>query len=264
MTEAGGPSAAAGDRRSGIEEELSLSRLQQRSIVSLVAPDVPGYDIASHYEAAREIGGDFFDLFRLRRRGHPLGIVIADVDRQGHRRGPADGVRPADHPRRDDRPSGPADALERTNRILVDEIHSSLFITALVGRLEPASGQVRLANAGHEPPLIVRADGRTDPGDRGGGPLVGAFSPLDVPETTIELAPGDRAAPVHRRGDRLPQAPSRERFGEPRLLETIEAARGGSAQELVARASATRSAFRATSRPVDDITIVAIGRHARG
>ena len=60
---------AARDAKSGIAAELAISRIQQRSIVSLELPEVAGYDLASYYEPAREIGGDFFELFRLRRRG---------------------------------------------------------------------------------------------------------------------------------------------------------------------------------------------------
>ena len=82
---------AARDAKSGIAAELAISRIQQRSTVSLEPPEVAGYDLAS-YEPAREIGGDFFELFRLRRRGRPLG-VDRRCHRQGHRRGAADGVR---------------------------------------------------------------------------------------------------------------------------------------------------------------------------
>ena len=71
--------------RSGadIDQELATGRRLQRSFVSLVPPDVPGYEISTYYEAAREVGGDFFDLFRLRRRGRPLSLVIADVTGKG-------------------------------------------------------------------------------------------------------------------------------------------------------------------------------------
>ena len=257
------PSVAAGDRRSGIAAELSLSRLQQRSIVSLVAPEVPGYDIASHYEAAREIGGDFFELFRLRRRGHPLGIVIADVAGKGIAAALLMAfARPIIHTALG-AASGPADALERTNRILVDEIHTALFITALVGRLEPASGRVRMANAGHEPALVVPGDGGPIQEIEVGGPLLGAFSPLAVMETEIELAPGDRLI-LYTDGVTDSQAPSMERFGRPRLLETIEGNRGGSAHDLVHAIRDAETSFRATAACADDVTIVAIGRHARG
>ena len=150
---------AAADARSGLEAELALSRLQQRSIVSLRPPDVAGYDLAGYYEPAREVGGDFFELFRLRRRGRPLGMVIADVTGKGIAAALLMAfARPVIHSALQAAP-GPADALRRTNRILVDELHTALFITALVGRLDVGTGRVSIANAGHEPPLLIPADG---------------------------------------------------------------------------------------------------------
>ena len=61
----------------------------------------PGYEVASHYEAAREVGGDFFDLFRLRRRGRPLSVVIADVTGKGIAAALADGLLATAAPCRD-------------------------------------------------------------------------------------------------------------------------------------------------------------------
>src|SRR5262245_45489118 len=159
---------AANARR--IEEELAHGRRLQRSFVSLTPPDVPGYDISAHYEAAREVGGDFFDLFRLRKRGRPLSVTIADVTGKGIAAALLMAfVRPLLHAAID-HTTGPAQALERTNRILVEERRSSLFITALVGRLDLPTGRLTLANAGHEPPLIVRADGSPPVWLDGAGP----------------------------------------------------------------------------------------------
>jgi serine phosphatase RsbU (regulator of sigma subunit) len=255
--------APGADPRSGIAGDLALSRLHQRSIVSLVPPEVPGYELASHYEAAREVGGDFFELFRLRRRGHPLGIVIADVAGKGIAAALLMAfARPIIHTALT-AASGPADALERTNRILVDEIQSVSFITALVGRLEPASGRVRLANAGHEPAIVVPADGRPVVEIEPGGPLLGVFSPLDVHETEIELAPGDRLV-LYTDGVTDSRSTAGERFGRERLLATIERHRDGSAHDLVAAIRDAEAEFRGEADCVDDVTIVAVGRHARG
>src|SRR4029077_5530568 len=98
-----------------IEQEPAHGRGLQHSFVSLVAPDVPGYDLASHYEAAREVGGDFFDLFRMRRRGRPLSVVIADVTGKGIAAALLMAFsRPLLHAAVDNT-TGPAEALERTN-----------------------------------------------------------------------------------------------------------------------------------------------------
>jgi serine phosphatase RsbU (regulator of sigma subunit) len=248
---------AANARR--IEEELANGRRLQRAFVALKPPDVPGYDIASHYEAAREVGGDFFDLFRQRHRGHPLSIVIADVTGKGIAAALLMAfVRPLlraaiEHT------TGPAAALERTNKILVEERRSFLFITALAGRLDLPTGHLCFANAGHELPLIVRADGSPPTWLEGAGPLVGAFPRLDVPEISADLAPGDLAL-FYTDGVTDARSPSGERFDEWRLLETLENTRGGTAQEVVRALADNVCAFQEPAPPADDITIVAIRR----
>jgi sigma-B regulation protein RsbU (phosphoserine phosphatase) len=242
-----------------IAAELALGRVQQRTIVSLIAPDVGGYDLASHYEPAREIGGDFFELFRLRRRGHPLGIVIADVAGKGI--GAAllmAFARPVIHTALT-AASGPADALERVNRILVGELHTTLFITALAGRLDVRTGLLRLANAGHEPPLLVPGDGGTIRPVEGGGPLLGAFPGLGVGDVEVQLEPGDQLV-LYTDGVTDARSAAGERFGKTRLLEALEGSRGATAHDLVAAVRDGVEAFCGTTDPVDDVTIVAVGR----
>jgi hypothetical protein len=247
-----------------IEQELAHGRRLQRGFVSLVAPDVPGYELASHYEAAREVGGDFFDLFRMRRRGRPLSVVIADVTGKGIAAALLMAFsRPLLHAAVDNT-TGPAEALERTNRILVQERHSSLFITALCATLALPSGRLRLANAGHEPPLIIPGDGSPVLSIEVEGPILGAFDSLGLFEAEIELGGGDVVL-FYTDGVTDAQAASGERFEDHRLLAAIEAARSelpghGSAAEIVESIRAAVTDFQAGVAPADDITIVAIGR----
>jgi sigma-B regulation protein RsbU (phosphoserine phosphatase) len=242
--------------------ELAQGRLQQRSFVSLQAPDVPGYDLASHYEAAREIGGDFFELFPQHGRLQSIGVVIADVTGKGIGAGMLMAfARPVIHAALD-ASRGPADALERSNRILVEEIRTALFITAIAGTLDVGSGRLRLANAGHEPPLLVPADGGAIAPVEGAGVLLGAFPSLGVSELDVGLRAGDILV-LYTDGVTDVMAPSGERFGEPGLLAAIEANRGGSAHDVVAGIRDAVAAFRGAVPPADDVTIVAIGRHDR-
>lgn len=254
-----GSLAAGPDTRSGIDAELALSRLQQRSLVSLEPPDVPGYDLATYYEPAREIGGDFFELFLLRRRGRPLGIVIADVTGKGIAAALLMAfARPVMHTALQ-AANGPAEALRRTNRILVDELRTALFITALAGRLDVRTGRMSIANAGHEPPLFVPGDGGPIVTVEGGGRMLGMSSPLDLPETEIELAPGDRLV-LYTDGVTDAVTSTGARFGSDRMIATIESARGGSAHDIVRALSGAVSGFCDGVVPVDDVAIVAVGR----
>lgn len=251
--------AADGQASQRIEQELAHGRQLQRSFVSLVAPATPGYDIASHYEAAREVGGDFFDLFRLRRRGRPLSVVIADVTGKGIAAALLMAFsRPLLHAAID-QTTGPGAALTRTNRILVEERRSSLFITALVARLDLPSGHLRFANAGHEPPIFVPGDGGPASLVLGSGPLIGAFRDLALPECAVDLRPGDMLV-LYTDGVTDARSPTGERFEEGRLFAAIETARNGSAQDVVAAIAGAVGAFAARAEPADDITIVAIRR----
>jgi sigma-B regulation protein RsbU (phosphoserine phosphatase) len=251
------PRDGAGARR--IDEELAHGRRLQRSFVSLVAPDVPGYEVASHYEAAREVGGDFFDLFRLRRRGRPLSVVIADVTGKGIAAALLMAFsRPLLHAAID-HTTGPAAALERTNRILVEERRSSLFITALCARLDLPSGHLAVANAGHEPPLVVRADGSPIECLAEAGPLIGAFPKIEIPEVATDLAPGDVVL-FYTDGVTDARDPAGDRFEEMRLFAAVESARGGTAQDVVDAVAAAMERFEGPTEPADDVTIVAIRR----
>ncbi len=244
---------------SRIDGELAHGRQLQRSFVSLVAPETPGYDIASHYEAAREVGGDFFELFRMRRRGRPLSVVIADVTGKGIAAALLMAfARPLLHAAID-HTTGPAEALMRTHRILVDERRSSLFITALVARLDLKAGRLWLANAGHEPPIVVPGDGSEPRAILGSGPLIGAFSDLVLPEVCSTLAPGDLVV-LYTDGVTDARSPAGERFEEDRLLAAIESSRTGSARDVVDAIASSVASFAGLAEPADDITIVAIGR----
>jgi serine phosphatase RsbU (regulator of sigma subunit) len=249
-----------GDR---LDAELALGRRIQRSFVPLAVPEIPGYEVASHYEAAYEVGGDFFDVFRLRGRTGRLAIVVADVTGKGIAAALLMAfARPLLHAAIDNARE-PGEALQRTNRILVDERRSSLFITALCAIVELRSGRLRLANAGHEPPLIVPANGEPIRWLTGSGPLLGAFATLDLDERTEGLEPGDLAL-LYTDGVTDCRAASGERFGDDRLLEVVEGARAGTAREVVESITNAIAAFQGEMPAADDVTIVAIRRNKTG
>jgi serine phosphatase RsbU (regulator of sigma subunit) len=253
---------AADDGGSRLDAELAVARRIQRSFVPLTSPDIPGYDIASHYEAAREVGGDFFDVFRLRGRSSRLAIVIADVTGKGIAAALLMAfARPLLHAAIDNTAT-PIRALERTNKILVEERVSDLFITALCAILEIPAGRLHVANAGHEPPLVVPADGGPTRWLTDSGPLLGAFAQLGLTECVTELNDGDLVV-FYTDGVTDARAASGERFGDDRLVAVVDANRAGRpADVVVALADAVRE-HQTGMPPADDVTIVAVRRLPR-
>ncbi|HET9519469.1 MAG TPA: PP2C family protein-serine/threonine phosphatase [Candidatus Limnocylindrales bacterium] len=241
---------------------MALARRIQRSFVPLIPPDIPGYEVASHYEAAREVGGDFFDVFRVRGRSGRLAVVIADVTGKGIAAAMLMAfARPLLHAAID-HTVNPGEALERTNRILVEERRSSLFITALCAVVDLRRGEMRIANAGHEPPLFVPAGGEPVRWLEGSGPLLGAFGRLDLAECAVTLASGDLVL-LYTDGVTDARAPTGERFGDERLLGVIERHRGGSARDVVDALALAIRDFQGEEPAADDVTIVAVRRTER-
>ena len=116
-----------------------------------------------------------------------------------------------------------------------------------------------MANAGHEPPLFIPADG-TPPGlVLGSGALLGAFADLGVPSIEAWMAPGDMVL-FYTDGVTDARAPDGARFDEVGLLAAIERARGGTPQDLIDEITTALDRFVAGGEPADDITMVALGR----
>jgi sigma-B regulation protein RsbU (phosphoserine phosphatase) len=244
-----------------VERELRVARRIQRALVGLTEMGLDGWNLASEYEPAREIGGDFFDAFPILEAGRPqrLGFVIADVSGKGISAALLMAfVRPVIRAAID-RTGDPVEALERTNLILVGERRTGLFVTVLCGILDLETGEVVLANAGHELPILVRADG-SGPVEVGeSGPLVGAFGRLDLRPAALALAPGDRLLLYT---DGVTDAANEQgaRFGEERLLALLADPPAGDAEGLVSSIVEALGSFRGAAEPADDIAILIVER----
>jgi serine phosphatase RsbU (regulator of sigma subunit) len=155
--------------------------------------------------------------------------------------------------------SGPADALARTNDVLVRDVRTGLFLTAWMAELHPETGVLRYAIAGHERPLRLRGrDGVIEelPGE---GVLVGAFGDLTIEDRAIEVEPGDLILAYT---DGATDAVGRdgERFGFERLTDLLLANATAAAPVVLDAIVGAVEAFAGGAPPADDLTLLAIRR----
>src|SRR5918997_2049177 len=145
--------------RERIEQDLRIARLIQQTLLPKALPELPGYDVAAYYQPAREVGGDFYDFLEL--EDGRLGLVVGDVTDKGV---PAALVMATTRTMlraSAQRLLSPGEVLKRVNDVLVQDIPRNMFVTCLYAILEPDTGRVLYANAGHDLPYRRRA-GRSE------------------------------------------------------------------------------------------------------
>jgi len=247
-----------GAKRIALDQELAIGRRIQLSLMPRRFPAVPGWEIASAYEPAREVGGDFYDAFAVRGGQDQLGVVVGDVTGKGI---PA-AILMADtraliHAAVD-RGGDPADCLARVNRILVGERASGLFVTVALGIIEVASGSFAFASAGHDPVHILWSDGALTTLEPSGR-LIGMVADIAAASATIEIAPGD-AFVGHTDGITEARSADGSFYGEERFQRLLVTLAGGSAAEIVEAVIGDVGAFRGDAEPSDDLTLLVVRR----
>jgi sigma-B regulation protein RsbU (phosphoserine phosphatase) len=248
--------------RTRMTQELAIGRRIQMALLPRRFPDVPGWSFGAHYEPAREVGGDLFDVFPLRGRTDAFALLVADVTGKGI---PAAllmaDVRALLHAATDNA-DGPGDALARVNRILVTERATSLFVTAALLVVDAASGLVRHASAGHDPVLVARSAGGVEALE-GGGPILGAFPDAAFAEATTSIGPDD-AIVLYTDGITEARDERRRFYGEERLFDILDSAGGHPADGIVAAVVRDVEAFRGAAEPFDDVTLLVAQRRRAG
>ena len=243
--------------RGRLEKEIQLARQIQRTFLPSRLPDLQGWDLDIIWQTAREVGGDFYDIFKL--GSDKLGIVIADVSDKGM---PAAlymtvartliraFVREI---------SSPARVLERVNRLLVGDSQDGLFVTAVYAVLNLQQGTLTYANAGHNLPFILHTVSRQIEPLLKGGMALGVRANSKIQEHTLEICPGDQLI-LYTDGVSESMTASGEIFGEKRLIEALEQAPLGGARPLIQHITSILKDFRQGAVASDDLTMVVMER----
>src|SRR5918994_3006743 len=205
--------------RERVEHELRVARRIQQASLPKEVPELAGWQIAYHYQPAREVGGDFYD-FHLLSEGR-LGLVLGDATGKGV---PAAlvmsttcGMLRLAAQALDS--SSPGESLSGVNEALLARIPSNKFVTCFYAILEPKSGSLSYANAGHDLPYVRRGGGDAEELRARGMPL-GLMPGMSYEEKEIELDVGEG---VFFYSDGLVEAhdPKGEMFGFPRLRALV-------------------------------------------
>ena len=235
-------------------QELSAARVIQHQLLPEELPSPPGWRVAAYYGPAHAIGGDFYDFFEL--PDGRVAILAGDVTDKGI---PAALVMATTHSiLRGDAPgeTSPGAVLERANDRLYPQIPAHMFVTCLYAVLDPATGRLRYANAGHNLPYAATADGVTELNARG-MPL-GAMPGMSYEENETHLVPGDSVL-LHSDGLAEAHDPAGEMFGFPRLRKVVEDSSGG--EHLIDDCLAELREFVGRDwEQEDDITLVVLQR----
>jgi sigma-B regulation protein RsbU (phosphoserine phosphatase) len=248
--------ASAAER---LERELEVARDIQTSFMPDTFPVEPGWDVAASYRAARQVGGDFYDFFPVDE--HRWAMVIADVADKGV---PAalfmalsrTLLRAVGSNRQ-----SPANTLQGVNNLLLRDTRSDLFVTVWYGLWDAASGEVCFSSAGHNPPLLIRADGSAEQLEAKGIAL-GVIRDIPVQEKTITLEPGDMLV-AYTDGVTEALRSDNSEFGVLGLKSALVKMRKRPAQEVANGVLRTIDTFVAGEAQFDDITMIVLKRQAQ-
>jgi len=240
--------------RERLEQELRVARIIQQTLLPKELPDIPGWQVAVHWQPAQAVGGDFYDFLDL--SDGRLGFVIGDVTDKGVPAALVMATTRSILRAAAERLVAPGQVLERVNEVLCPDIPPNMFVTCLYAILEPASGRMRFANAGHNLPYQRTANGVIEL--RATGMPLGLMPGMVYEEQEATLAPGDS---VLFSSDGLVEAhnPQRELFGFPRVRTLMGDHAGGTA--LIDFLIDELAAFTGPDwEQEDDVTLVTLER----
>lgn len=237
-----------------LERELQMAREIQESLLPRRMPVIRGYELAAQWRSAREVAGDFYDVFQLPQG--EFGLVVADVSDKG---APAALFMASTRSViRSQAFSGynAFETLRRTNDLILDDAESGMFVTVMYSVFGPR-GQASIVNAGHNPPIFRRHASRTAEFLPTGGRALGWFpdNPLGLTET--QLAPGDVVV-FYTDGLTDAENAAGEPFGADRLAQAVGVIGDQSAEIILEYIVAQVDQFCGEIPAFDDLTLAVV------
>jgi len=244
-----------------LERELQVARQIQASFLPERCPALPGWQVAANWRSARQVGGDFYDFIEL--PGDRWGLVIADVSDKGVpaalfmalsrtliRAAAVDG-------------RGPAAVLRHANALMLADTRAEMFVSVFYAVLDSRRRVLTYANAGHNPPFLVRGESGALLRLHDHGIVLGIVEDVQLADHQVALTPGDVLV-LYTDGVTDAVNGQDEEFGEGRLADVVQQNAARPAEEIAAAINAAVAEFVGDTPAVDDYTLVVLKYGAQG
>lgn len=242
-----------------IKGDLAVAREIQQAILPRIFPPFPEeasyMDIAASMNAAKDVGGDFYDFFRI--DDDRIGFVIADVSGKGVPAAifmavartliRATGIRGV----------SPSECISYSNALLAKESVNYMFVTVFYGIYNIRTGEVTYTNAGHNPPYLMKANGSIQPLPMSKDIIAGAIDDFQFTEETISLEQGDTLL-LFTDGVTEATDPDLNEYGEERLQRLLGQLVKSDCQQIIDTIKSDVKIFAREAEQSDDITLLAI------
>lgn len=238
-----------------LERELQVAADIQLSILPDVLPTVDEFDFGARILPARQVGGDFYDVFIL--KDGRVGVLIGDVADKGV---PSALFMARAHAlimAEADIGLTAGDALRLVNTHITRLQKSTQFVTVLYGILDLTTREFSFARAGHEPPLLLHVDGSVERIPHSPGMALGLWDAITLDERAVVLAPGDTLL-LYTDGMTDCRDPKGEPFGLERIKNTMSDFSDSNAQHICDHLLETLKNYQNGSKQDDDVTLVAV------
>ncbi len=238
-----------------IDKELEFAKQIQYSSIPTVFPKHSEFEIYAQMITAKEVGGDFYDFYML--DDYTLAFLIADVSGKGIPA--AMFMMRAKTVIRDlaERGMEPDEIFTRANEKLCENNEAGMFVTAWLGILDLKTGLMKFANAGHNPPLICRSNGKFEYLKARSGLILAGMEGIKYRKNELQLAPGDR---IYLYTDGVTEATDENDslYGEDRLINLVNSVEAVSPEALCKLIKEDIDRFAGTAPQFDDITMLSL------
>jgi sigma-B regulation protein RsbU (phosphoserine phosphatase) len=244
-----------------LQHDLDIAKEIQQAILPKVFPPFPNrkdFDLFASMNAAKTVGGDFYDFFLI--TDDNLGVVIADVSDKGIPAAIYMAVSRTIIRAAAIKGIPPEECLEYSNQLLCKENVNSMFVTVFYGIMNTRTGEFRYSNAGHNPPYIVSPDGTVRSIELTHDIVMGVIDGVKFKTKSVTINKGD-ALYLYTDGVTEAMNTRHELYGEERLEGVLKTIGNAPPEEIIQKITRDLNVYTAGAIQSDDITMLAVRYH---